>query len=202
MPAVALVWMGLLGVGLAFALAAIGTLVVENSAASETGVASGVNLIMRTVGAAIGAQVAAAVISAQTPAGGLIPHEPGFTIAFALAAGAASLALVPALAAGSPRAAPAAAPARAQPRLNVPIRRPRAIASGLIAARTSSGFAPCGSFSGAAQRIELEDVAVRRVALRRARAAVAVVAERVLALLAPAVAPCPRRTRRVAGGIA
>jgi MFS family permease len=96
-PAVALVWMGLLGVGLAFALAAIGTLVVENSDASETGVASGVNLIMRTVGAAIGAQIAAAVISAETPAGALIPHEQGFTIAFALAAGAASLALVPAL---------------------------------------------------------------------------------------------------------
>jgi EmrB/QacA subfamily drug resistance transporter len=99
-PALALVWMGLLGIGLAFALAAIGTLVVQNSDASETGVASGVNLIMRTVGAAIGAQVAAAVISAQTPAGSLVPHEAGFTIAFALAAGAAGLALVPALALG------------------------------------------------------------------------------------------------------
>ena len=96
-PAAALAWMGLLGIGLAFALAAIGTLVVENSDASETGVASGVNLIMRTVGAAIGAQVAAAVISAATPAGSLIPHEAGFTLAFALAAGAASLALIPAL---------------------------------------------------------------------------------------------------------
>jgi hypothetical protein len=83
------------GIGLAFALAAIGTLVVENSDASETGVASVVNLIMRTVGAAIGAQVA--VISAATPAGSLIPHEAGFTLAFALAAGAASPALIPAL---------------------------------------------------------------------------------------------------------
>ena len=94
----ALVWMGLLGVGIAFALAAIGTLVIEYSHASETGVASGVNMIMRTVGAAVGAQIAAAVISAHTPAGSLIPHEAGFTIAFALAALAAALALVPAFA--------------------------------------------------------------------------------------------------------
>jgi MFS family permease len=102
-PALALVWMGVLGVGLAFALAAIGALVVESSDARETGVASGVNLIMRTVGAAVGAQVSAAVISAQTPLGSLVPHEAGFTIAFALAAGAVSLALVPALAVGRRR---------------------------------------------------------------------------------------------------
>jgi MFS family permease len=102
-PALALVRMGLLGVGLAFAPAAIGALVVESSDARETGVASGVNLIMRTVGAAVGAQVSAAVISAQTPLGSLVPHEAGFTIAFALAAGAVSLALVPALAVGRRR---------------------------------------------------------------------------------------------------
>ena len=98
--ALALVWMGLLGVGIAFALAAIGTLVIEHSHASETGVASGVNMIMRTIGAAVGAQVAAAVISAHTPVGSLVPDEAGFTIAFALAAGAAGLALIPALALG------------------------------------------------------------------------------------------------------
>jgi MFS family permease len=99
-PALALVWMGLLGVGIAFALAAIGTLVIENSHASETGVASGVNLIMRTVGAAVGAQVAAAVISAATPAGALLPHESGFTTSFALAGLAVTLALIPAFALG------------------------------------------------------------------------------------------------------
>ena len=99
----ALVWMGLLGVGIAFALAAIGTLVIENSAASETGVASGVNMIMRTIGAAVGAQVAAAVISAHTPLGSLVPEESGFTIAFALAACASCLALIPAFAIGRGR---------------------------------------------------------------------------------------------------
>jgi MFS family permease len=96
----ALTWMALLGIGIAFALAAIGTLVIEHSAASETGV---VNMIMRTIGAAVGAQVAAAVISAHTPAGSLVPGESGFTIAFALAAGAAGLALAPAAGSGRRR---------------------------------------------------------------------------------------------------
>jgi MFS family permease len=113
-PALSLVWMGLLGVGIAFALAAIGTLVIENSHASETGVASGVNLIMRTVGAAVGAQVAAAVISAATPAGALIPNESGFTTSFALAGIAVTLALIPASLVGRRRRArlrPALSPA-------------------------------------------------------------------------------------------
>src|SRR3954452_6843999 len=76
-PALVLVWMALLGAGVAFALASIGTLVIENSAASETGVASGVNLIMRTIGAAIGAQVAAAVLAAHTAVGALVPRRGG-----------------------------------------------------------------------------------------------------------------------------
>jgi MFS family permease len=90
-----LVWMGALGIGIASALSAIGSLVIAHSRASETGVASGVNLITRTIGAAVGAQIAAAVISAHTSAGSLVPDETGFTIAFALAGGAAALALVP-----------------------------------------------------------------------------------------------------------
>ena len=113
-PGLALVWMGLLGTGIAFALAAIGSLVIEHSEASETGVASGVNMIMRTVGASIGAQVGAAVISAHTPAGALVPDEIGFTIAFASAAVASALALIPAFAVGRrrrPRLRPALNPA-------------------------------------------------------------------------------------------
>ena len=102
-PTLALFWMGLLGTGIAFALAAIGSLVISYSDASETGVASGVNMIMRTIGASIGAQVGAAVISAHTPVGSLVPDEIGFTIAFASAAVASSLALIPAFAVGRRR---------------------------------------------------------------------------------------------------
>jgi MFS family permease len=91
------VWMAFMGVGLAFCFAALGTLVIDHSRPGETGVASAMNTIMRTVGAALGSQVAAAIISAHTLAGTEIPLERGFTIAFTLSACVAVLALVPTL---------------------------------------------------------------------------------------------------------
>jgi MFS family permease len=90
-------WMTLFGVGMAFSFATLGTLVIENSAAHETGVVTGMNTIMRTVGAAVGAQIAAAIISANTFAGTNVPLERGFTLAFALGAIGALVALVPTL---------------------------------------------------------------------------------------------------------
>ena len=59
-------WLPLMGCGMAFALAAIGALVLDNSRPHETGVASAMNSIMRTAGAAVGAQIAAAIVSART----------------------------------------------------------------------------------------------------------------------------------------
>jgi EmrB/QacA subfamily drug resistance transporter len=88
-------WMCFMGVGLAFCFAALGTLVIDYSGPGETGIASGMNTIMRTIGAALGSQVAAAIISANTLAGTEIPVESGFTVAFTVSAGAALLALVP-----------------------------------------------------------------------------------------------------------
>jgi EmrB/QacA subfamily drug resistance transporter len=90
-------WMTLLGTGIAFAFAALGTLVIQHSRPEETGVASGMNTIMRTVGGAFGAQIAAAVITANTLAGTQIPLERGFTIAFAIGACGAAAALLPTL---------------------------------------------------------------------------------------------------------
>jgi MFS family permease len=90
-------WLALLGTGVAISLAAIGTIVVQQAPVRETSVASGVNLIMRTIGGAIGAQVAAAVLASNTAAGAPVPLERGFTTAFALAAAAAVLALLPTL---------------------------------------------------------------------------------------------------------
>ena len=88
-------WMVFMGVGLAFSFASLGSLVIENSAPGETGVASGMNTIMRTIGAALGSQVAAAIISAHTIAGTEIPLEEGFTIAFTVSAVGALIALLP-----------------------------------------------------------------------------------------------------------
>jgi EmrB/QacA subfamily drug resistance transporter len=90
-------WMTLMGTGIAFSFAALGSLVIQHSRPEETGVASGMNTIMRTVGGAFGAQIAAAVISANTAPGTLIPLDRGFTIAFATGACGAALALLPTL---------------------------------------------------------------------------------------------------------
>jgi EmrB/QacA subfamily drug resistance transporter len=90
-------WMVFMGVGLAFCFAALGTLVIDYSRAGETGVASGMNTIMRTIGAALGSQVAAGIITANTLAGTAIPAERGFTIAFSLSAVGALVALAPTL---------------------------------------------------------------------------------------------------------
>src|SRR5215217_6287542 len=51
-------WMVFMGVGLAFCFATLGTLVIDYSAPGETGVASGMNTIMRTIGASVGALLA------------------------------------------------------------------------------------------------------------------------------------------------
>ncbi|MGZ8648200.1 MAG: MFS transporter [Solirubrobacteraceae bacterium] len=88
-------WMVFMGLGLAFSFAALGALVIEYSEPGETGVASGMNTIMRTVGAALGSQVAAAIISANTIPGTEIPAERGFTLAFTISAVGALVALGP-----------------------------------------------------------------------------------------------------------
>ena len=82
-------WLAMLGSGVAFALAAIGALVIDHSRPSETGVAGGMNSIMRTVGGAFGGQIAAALITASAAG--------GFTQALAVTAAAAALGLVPTL---------------------------------------------------------------------------------------------------------
>jgi MFS family permease len=89
-----------LGLAYGFAFAALGTLIVGAVRPEETGAATGINTILRTVGGAAGAQVAAAII---TPSAGL-PTEGGFTAAFLVAAAAALLAAIAARA--IPRSAP------------------------------------------------------------------------------------------------
>ena len=96
-------WMVFMGLGLAFCFAALGTLVIDYSEPGETGVASGMNTIMRTIGAALGSQVAAAVISANTLPGTEIPLERGFTLAFAISAAGALVALAPTMLLGRRR---------------------------------------------------------------------------------------------------
>jgi EmrB/QacA subfamily drug resistance transporter len=73
----------LLGVGIGLAFAAMANLIVEAVPREQTGVAGGMNTIMRTIGGAIGAQISASVVAASAGASGL-PEAHGWTSAFAL----------------------------------------------------------------------------------------------------------------------
>jgi EmrB/QacA subfamily drug resistance transporter len=74
----------LLGVGIGLAFAALGNLIVQAVPASQTGVASGMNTVLRTLGGALGGQIAATFVAANTFAG--IPALTGFTRTFAMSA--------------------------------------------------------------------------------------------------------------------
>jgi EmrB/QacA subfamily drug resistance transporter len=84
----------LLGLGIGLAFAAMANLVVEVVPQEQTGVASAINSIMRTIGGAVGAQAAAALVTAHTVAGGRFPAESGFTAAFFMSGAGAVVALL------------------------------------------------------------------------------------------------------------
>ncbi|MDQ6816541.1 MAG: MFS transporter [Actinomycetota bacterium] len=75
----------LLGVGIGLAFAALGNLIVSAVPPQQTGVASGMNTVLRTLGGAVGAQIAATVIASHTAHG--LPTRTGFTISFLMASG-------------------------------------------------------------------------------------------------------------------
>ncbi len=74
----------LLGVGIGLAFAALGNLIVQAVPASQTGVASGMNTVLRTLGGAIGGQIAATFVAGDVVRG--LPALAGFTRTFAMAA--------------------------------------------------------------------------------------------------------------------
>jgi MFS family permease len=98
-----LVASALLGLGIGLAFAAMANLVVEAVPAEATGVASGINTISRSIGGAVGAQVAAAILTANTHGGGL-PSESGFEAAFLMSAVGALVALGATMLVPRPRA--------------------------------------------------------------------------------------------------
>ncbi len=75
------------GAGLGMAYAAVATLVVSAVPVSQTGVATGVNTLLRTVGAGLGTQLTAILVAAYALA------RPGFVLAFAVC-GALALAIL------------------------------------------------------------------------------------------------------------
>lgn len=91
--AVLLVWRGsvwhlvlagaLLGLGSPFNHAAVNTMLVTGVRMSESGVAMGMNTVMRSLGMVIGAQGSAVILSGDTLPGTTMPTEDAFVAAFA-----------------------------------------------------------------------------------------------------------------------
>jgi EmrB/QacA subfamily drug resistance transporter len=71
----------LVGAGVGFAFASMANLIVEAVPAGQTGVATGMNTIVRTIGGAIGAEVAATILGGHLLASG-DPSKHGYTITF------------------------------------------------------------------------------------------------------------------------
>jgi MFS family permease len=92
--------MTLIGIGVALVYAMLAKLIIDAVPPEVTGVAIGVNTVMRTIGGVIGGQVGAALLSAITIPGTDLPAEGAFTATFLIAAvvafiGAAAIMRVP-----------------------------------------------------------------------------------------------------------
>ncbi len=75
----------IMGVGFGLAFSAMSALIVAAVPSSQTGVASGMNANIRTIGGSIGAAVMASIVTSQLEPSGL-PKESGYTIGFAVMA--------------------------------------------------------------------------------------------------------------------
>jgi len=73
------------GLGLGIAYAAMTSLIVQAVPASQTGVASGMNANIRTIGGALGSTVMAAIVTSHLQPSGL-PTEPGYTAGYSVLA--------------------------------------------------------------------------------------------------------------------
>jgi EmrB/QacA subfamily drug resistance transporter len=80
----------LTGAGIGLAFAAMATLIVDAVPQSQTGIATGMNTIMRSIGGALGAQIAASIVGAHA-------DESHFVAAFLVSAAGLALAFIAAL---------------------------------------------------------------------------------------------------------
>ena len=83
----------LMGIGFGLAFSAMSALIVMAVPASQTGVASGMNANIRTIGGSIGSAAMASIVTSRLASSGL-PLEFGSTTGFAVMTGALVLAAV------------------------------------------------------------------------------------------------------------
>jgi MFS family permease len=98
----------LLGAGIGLAYAALGTLIIQAVPPEQTGVATAMNTLMRSVGGAVGSQIAATLVAGQVLASGL-PAERGYVLAFATSLGFLIVCVLASLAIPTPTRRPAPA---------------------------------------------------------------------------------------------
>jgi MFS family permease len=87
---------GILGIGFGMAFAAMSSLIVAAVPPEQTGVASGMNANIRTIGGSVGAALMGSILTSRLAADGL-PKEAGYTIGFAMLAGALIVAAIAAM---------------------------------------------------------------------------------------------------------
>jgi MFS family permease len=83
----------LLGAGIGLAFAAMANLIIESVGPAQTGVATGMNTVTRTVGGAFGGAATASIIAGTIGRTGY-PSAHGYTAAFALCGGALAIGVV------------------------------------------------------------------------------------------------------------
>ncbi|RAY13946.1 MFS transporter [Actinomadura craniellae] len=89
-----LAFSALQGLGLGVGYAALGTLAVQHVPMDQSGIASGINSLVRTSGGSVAGAATAAVLASDTLAGSGLPTRHAYIVCFALVALAAALAAV------------------------------------------------------------------------------------------------------------
>ncbi|MFJ8025301.1 MFS transporter [Streptomyces sp. NPDC096311] len=89
-----LIFSGVQGIGVGVAYAALGTMAVQHVPMDQSGIASGVNALVRTGGGSIASAATAAVLAGQVIKDTGVPSVDGYVICLFFAAGAALLASV------------------------------------------------------------------------------------------------------------
>jgi MFS family permease len=97
-----LIYSGVMGAGIGIGYAALGTLAVQHVPMDQSGIASGINTLVRTVGGSISGAVTASLLTSRVIEGTDVPRLDGYTLSFAVVAVggavAAAIALVHGLA--------------------------------------------------------------------------------------------------------
>ncbi len=93
-PLDVMIFSGIQGIGFGIAYAALGTLAVEHVPMNQSGIASGINSLVRTAGGSVASAATAAILTGSLIAGTSIPKVDGYVISFVLASIAATLTAV------------------------------------------------------------------------------------------------------------